>query len=125
MQPIVTGSSAVYVRNQSGRLHDLNYNFEINGFKSSDLSLIAPHLFDSYSMMDMTLTKTPFPIVWVVRSDGVLLGLTYMPDQKVFAWHQHNTDGLVESVAAVAEGNRDVLYITVARTINNATVRYV
>ena len=125
VQPIVTGSSAVYVRNQSGRLHDLNYAFDINGFKSSDLSLIAPHLFDSYSMVDMTLTKTPFPIVWVVRSDGVLLGLTYMPDQKVYAWHQHNTDGLVESVAAVAEGNRDVLYITVARTINNATVRYV
>jgi len=125
VQPVVTGSSAIYVRNQSGRIHDLNYNFEINGFKSSDLSLVAPHLFDAYSITDMTLTRTPYPIVWVTRSDGVLLGLTYMPDQKVFAWHQHQTDGLIESCAAVAEGNRDVLYIVVKRVIDGITVRYV
>jgi hypothetical protein len=125
VQPVVVNNTGVYVRAQSGRLHDLAYNFEANGFKSNDLSLIAPHLFDGYNVVDMCLTRTPVPIVWVIRSDGKLLGITYMPEQKVFAWHQHETDGLFESVAAVNESGRDVLYVTVQRSVNGQTVRYI
>jgi len=125
VQPVVVNNSGIYVRAQSGRLHDLAYNFEANGFKSNDLSLIAPHLFDGYTIVDMCLTRTPVPIVWVVRDDGKLLGITYMPEQKVFAWHQHETDGLFESIAAVNENGRDVLYVTVKRTVDSEVVRYV
>lgn len=125
VQPIVTGNSTVYVRTQSSRLHELSYNWESNAYKSDDVSLMAPHLFDGYAISDMTLTKTPVAIVWCTRSDGVLLGLTYMPIQKVFAWHRHDTDGEFESVAAVSENNVDVLYATVKRTVNGRTVRYV
>lgn len=125
VQPVVVNNTGIYVRAQSGRLHDLAYNFEANGFKSNDLSLIAPHLFDGFTIVDMCLTRTPVPVVWVVRDDGVLLGITYMPEQKVFAWHQHTTDGLFESVAAVNESGRDVLYATVKRTIQDQTVRYI
>lgn len=126
VQPIVSGSSGIYVRNQSSRVHDLGYNFEINGFKSNDLSIVTPHLFDGFTIVDMTITRTPIPVVWVVRNDGLLLGLTYMPEQKVIAWHKHNTtDGLFESVAAVNEGGRDVLYACIKRTIDGETVRYI
>ena len=107
VQPVVVGSSAIYIRNQSSRVHDLGYNFEINGFKSTDLSLVAPHLFDDYTIIDMTITRTPVPIVWLVRSDGVLLGITYMPEQSVLAWHRH------------------VLYASIKRTVDGQTVRYV
>lgn len=125
VQPVVVNNTGIYVRAQSGRLHDLAYNFEANGFKSNDLSLIAPHLFDGFTIVDMCLTRTPVPIVWVVRSDGALLGITYMPEQKVFAWHQHDTDGLFESVGAVNESGRDVLYVTVKRVIDGQTLRYI
>ena len=60
-----------------------------------------------------------------MSSDGRLLGLTYVPEQQVYAWHTHDTDGLIESIAVVGEGNDDILYAVVRRTINNATVRYV
>lgn len=125
VQPVVVNNTGIYVRAQSGRLHDLAYNFEANGFKSNDLSLIAPHLFDGFTIVDMCLTRTPVPVVWVVRNDGKLLGITYMPEQKVFAWHQHETDGLFESIGAVNESGRDVLYVTVKRIIGNQTVRYI
>jgi len=60
-----------------------------------------------------------------VRSDGVLLGLTYVPGQQVRAWHRHTTDGLFESVCCVAEGGEDALYAIVRRTVAGRTVRYV
>jgi hypothetical protein len=121
----MTGNSAVYVRAQSSRVFDLTYSWEANAFKPADISLLSPHLVDNFTITDMTLTRTPTPIVWCVRSDGTLLGLTYMPDQKVQAWHRHDTDGLFESVAAVSENGIDVLYTTVKRTVNGRTVRYI
>ena len=73
----------------------------------------------------MALSKSPIPIVWAVSSSGKLLGLTYVPEQQIGAWHQHDTDGLFESVACVSEGNDDVTYCVVKRTINGASKRYI
>ena len=125
VQPVVTGNSTIYVRNQSSRLHELSYNWESNAYKSEDVSLMAPHIFDDYTITDMTITKTPVPIIWCIRNDGTLLGMTYMPNQKVWAWHRHDTEGYFESVAAVSEDNEDVLYAVVRRSVNGRTVRYV
>lgn len=125
VQPVVTGNAVVYVRNQSSRLHELSYNWESNAYKSDDVSIMAPHLFDGYEIIDMAITKTPVPIIWCVRDDGKIVGLTYMPAQKVFGWHQHDTDGEFESISAVSENNVDVLYACVKRTINGNTRRYI
>jgi hypothetical protein len=53
------------------------------------------------------------------------LGLTYIPEEQIGAWHHHSTDGVFESVTAVAEGSEDRLYAVIRRTINGQTVRYV
>ena len=50
--------------------------------------------------------------------------ITYVPEQQVGAWHWHDTDGTFESCCVVAEGNEDVLYTVVNRTINGTVVRY-
>jgi hypothetical protein len=60
-----------------------------------------------------------------VSSNGKLLGLTYVPEQQIGCWHQHDTDGFFESICVVAEGAEDVLYAIVRRTINGASKRYV
>ena len=73
----------------------------------------------------MAYSKAPQPIVWMVSSVGMLLGLTYVPEQQIGAWHQHDTDGTFESCAVVAEGSEDVLYCIVRRTINGSSKRYV
>lgn len=125
VQPVTTGESAVYVRVQSSRVMEINYDNVAYAFKSNDISIMAPHLFDSYTITDMALTRTPFPIVWVVRNDGVLLGVTYMPSQKVWGWHQHRTDGFVEAIAGIPEGSHDVLYLSVQRTVNGVTKRFI
>jgi len=89
------------------------------------LSLRAAHLFDHFEIKDMGMAKAPLPVVWFVNDQGKLLGLTYVPEQAVGAWHQHDTDGLFESVAVVAEGADDVVYCVIKRTINGASKRYI
>ena len=75
----------------------------------------------------MALAITPDTVLWAVRSDGTLLGLTYNREQEVIAWHRHDTgDGdEFEDVVCIPEGDEDAVYVLVKRTVNGATKRYI
>ena len=124
-QPVIVNNSLVYAAARGGHIRELGYNWQANGFVTGDLSLRAPHLFDNFTIKDMALSKAPIPIVWAVSSNGKLLGLTYVPEQALGAWHQHDTDGTFESVACVSEGNDDVTYCVIKRTVDGNVVRYI
>ena len=125
VQPSLINNSLVYCAARGGHVRELGYSWQANGFITGDLSLRAAHLFDNFEILDMAYSKAPQPLLWFVSSNGNLLGLTYVPEQQIGAWHWHDTDGAFESCAVVAEGNEDVLYVVVRRTINGATKRYV
>ena len=124
-QPVIVNNSMVYAAARGGHVRELGYNWQANGFITGDLSLRAPHLFDNFTIGDMALAKAPLPIVWMTSSSGKLIGFTYVPEQQVGAWHQHDTDGTFESVATVSEGNDDVVYCVIKRTINGASKKYI
>lgn len=125
VQPSIVNNSMVYCAARGGHVRELGYSWQSNGYITGDLSLRAAHLFDNYDIVDMCYGKSPHPLLWFVSSTGLLLGLTYVPEQQVGAWHQHDTDGVFESCACVAEGNEDHLYVIVKRTVNGNSVRYV
>ncbi len=124
-QPVVVNNSMVYIASRGGHARELGYNWQSNGFITGDLSIRAAHLFDGFDITDMTLAKAPTPIVWMISTSGKLVGLTYVPEQQVGAWHQHDTDGTFESVTTVAEGSVDAAYCVIKRTINGNTKRYI
>ena len=127
VSPCIINNTLVYAAERGGHVREMAYSWQASGFLTGDLSLRAEHLFRGLSIVDMAYAKAPMPIVWCVSSNGALLGLTYIPEQQVGAWHRHDTaqDGVFESVAVVAEGTEDALYVIVRRTINDATVRHV
>lgn len=125
VQPVVVNNNLIFASARGGKIRELAYNWQANGYITGDLSIRAPHLFDGLEIMDMDYAKSPHPVVWFVSSNGKLLGLTYVPEQNIGAWHQHNTDGEFESITVVTEGSSDSLYVVVKRTINNQTKRYV
>jgi hypothetical protein len=125
VKPVIINSTALYLQEKGSRIRDLNYDFNSDGYTGNDLSIMAEHLFDGFTITDMTYTDEPYGILWCVRSDGVLLGLTYLREHQVWGWHRHTTDGLFESVATISEDGRDALYAIVNRTIGGVTKRYV
>lgn len=104
---------------------EMEYSLNQDVYKSRDISVMAAHLFDGYTLVDSAYQRTPWPFVWLVRSDGKLIGLTYLPDEELYAYHIHETDGTFESVCVIPEGGSDRLYVIVNRTINGGTKRYV
>lgn len=125
VQPAIINNSIIYAAARGGHVREMAYSWQANGYMTGDLSLRSPHLFESFNLVDMAYAKAPIPIVWFISDSGKLLGLTYIPEQQVGAWHQHDTQGVFESCAVVAEGDEDVLYVVTKRTINGLSVRYV
>lgn len=126
VQPVTTESALLYVQSQGSKVRELFYSWESQNYRAEDITVLAPHLVENYTIDDLAYTAAPVPTLWAVRSDGTLLGLTYLPDQRVRAWHKHTTSGgYFESVCSVGESNQDRLYAVVRRTIDGRTVRYI
>lgn len=125
VQPVVTTGSVLYVQAQGSRIRELSYSWEANSYRTVDAAIMAPHRFNGYTVRDLAYSRAPESILWAVRDDGTILGMTYVPDQQVYGWHAHDTDGMFESATVVSEGNEDVLYVVVKRTVNSRQVRYI
>lgn len=124
VRPLLIGSTALFIQERGSIIRDL-VNDSIRGFTSDDLTVYSAHLFDGFTIVDWDYQEVPNSIVWVVRSDGVLLGFTYLRSQEMFAWHRHDTDGTFENVLSLPEGLEDSVYVVVKRTIDGSTVRYI
>lgn len=125
-KPVVIGDSIVFVQEKGTKIRDLSYEFVDDKYRGSDLSILAQHLFDGYTVDEMAYADEPFSVLWSVRSDGTLLGLTYHKEQNVVAWHQHESaSGVFESVATISEDGRDAAYFIVKRVVDGSTVRYI
>lgn len=126
VRPVPVGESILFCDRSERTIRDLSFNQQYDGFSGQDLTIFAAHLFDGYTVVDMAYQQIPHSIIWCVRSDGVLLGLTYVKAQEVWAWHRHDIDGTVESVNVLpdAAGGDDIVYLGVRRHINGSYVRY-
>jgi len=125
LPPLGVGSATLYVQSKGKVVHDLSYQFATDNYTGDDLTAKAAHLTDGYSLTEWTFQQSPLSCVWAVRSDGTLIGLTYLREQQVVAWHHHDTLGTYESVCCVSEGTEDVLYVIVNRTIGGVTKRFI
>ena len=121
----VIGRTAVFVQQQGQLVRDLTYTFQLDGYDGGDLTSLADHLVENHTLIDVAHSKSPYSVIWYIREDGVMLGLTYMRDQQVVGWHRHDTDGIYESVCCIPETTQVATYVAVQRTINGQLVRYI
>lgn len=124
-QPQVINNSVLYAAARGGHLQELGYSWQLNGYTTGDLCIRSAHLFDGYDLIDLAYAKAPIPVLWATSTSGKLLSLTYLPEQQIGAWAQHDTDGRFLSCAVVAEGSEDVLYVVTGRTINGSYVQFI
>lgn len=131
VQPITINSDVLFIEGKGSHIRDLQYDWYASIYNGNDLSVMAEHLFYGYTISSWAFSQFPFNLLWACRSDGTLLGLTYLKEQNVWAWHQHSTqNGVFLSVAVVPEENEygateDVPYFVVERTIDGKNVYYI
>ncbi len=123
--PVVVGETAVYVETAGSMVRDLNFEQQSDGYVGKDLTIFSPHLFEGFTIVRMAYAKTPHSILYLVRSDGVLLTLTYIREQELWGWARHDTDGFYEDVMTLPEGGETAVYVVVRRTVLGETKRFI
>lgn len=118
LTPVVCGGRIVFVQQMGSIVRDFAYAYEQDKYTGDDVSLLASHLFDGHTIVSIAYQQVPNSIVWCVRDDGVLLGMTYIKEQDVYAWHKHTTQGKFKNVCCIAGENEDIVYLVVERDGN-------
>jgi len=133
VEPEPVESSVLFLQRAGRKIRELTYQFEKDGYVAPDLTQLAEHL-TSGGIVQMAFQQEPESVLWAVRSDGALLGMTYDRSQDVVAWHEHElggTDAAVESVAvipadfSVTAADEDQVWLSVRRTVDGAVVRQI
>ena len=76
-------------------------------------------------MIDGAYQQDPNSMLYFITSDGQMNVLTYVANQKVYAWADVDTNGSFESVVNLVSGYRDTVYVEVKREINGTTKRFI
>ncbi len=119
-QAVIASGYVVFVQDGEKIVRQVQYDYDSDTYLAIDLTAMSDHITGD-GISYLAYLKSPWSTIWTCRDDGELIGLTYVPEHKVFAWHRHDLGGDVESVACIP----GEIWVVVKRTINGATVRYI
>lgn len=126
LKPQIVGDKILFIQRGGKNVRDFAYSFEADKFTGGDLSVVAKHLFENNPVLRWAFANEPYPIMWMVMTDGTLVGMTIAQEHEVLAFHKHEIPGgIVEDIVAVPEGDSTSVYMVVQRTVNSSTVRYI
>ena len=112
---IAVGNVTLFLQRAKRKIRELAYNFDVDGYIAPDMTILAEHITEG-GLTQLAYQQEPNQIIWGVRNDGELIGLTYQREQQVTAWHRHifggrfgNATITVTDYANIADGTRIVL----------------
>jgi len=129
IQGIVVGDVFVSFHKGLKKVLAFQYSNDVQSWKPIDLTFMSSHILGD-GVVEADLQTDPDTILWCVTSDGQLVGFTY-ESGSTMSWHSHpigqTLDGndKVESVAVITGDTEDEIWVSVKRTINSVTKRFV
>lgn len=125
-KPISFDSSTIYIQRAKRKLREFTYNFERDGFISSDLTVISDQiLFDQ--AIDGAYQEEPNNNIWISTTDGPAAVMTYQKEQQVAGWcrvKHGGKDAKIESVNVIPGLTQDEVWAAVSLEIGGQTVRH-
>jgi hypothetical protein len=132
VEPIVVGNESMYIQTSGKVLRNIGYELGSDSFTGARTNILAEHLSRRWTFTDLAYQQDPDSLIFVLRSDGKFVALTYLKEQEVVGWSQHNSglfvdeDGndvnqedVFESIAVIpnSASNFDELFL-VANRVN-------
>ena len=114
---IPAGNAVLFLQKARRKIRELAYNFDTDGYVAPDLTILANHITET-GVVQMDYQQEPHSIVWAVRTDGVLGGLTYNRLENVVAWHRHILGGKSDTTKNIIQQK---ISFTANSTIVNTT----
>ncbi len=124
--PVRVDSNVLFVQRGARKIRRFRFKFETDNYVAEDITIMAGHITES-GIKELAHMTNPDSIVWGVLNNGVLIGLSYEPENKVIAWHHHELKGAVEAITAIPGiefEKEDEIWVIVKREIDGEEKRY-
>ena len=125
LKPLVLDEVVFYTPAVGAEVRSLGFTFEIDGYRSNDVSIFSPGFFRGFQITGWTYAEEPMSVIVTARNDGKMPCFTWQLEQQVWGWTLWETDGVVEAISSVAEGGENRIYWIVRRKINGVDRRFV
>ena len=126
--PVQVADVTLFLQRGNRKVREFRFvgDVDTSGYTAPDMTVLAEHITEG-GITEFAYQQEPDSVVWALRGDGVLPGLTYRREEQVVAWHKHTIGGafstgnaVVESIATLpTDTGEDELYMIVKRTINS------
>lgn len=113
--PILVGGQMIYVQRHGRTVRDLQYNYTTDSYDGMDLTILAKHITQDAPIVDAAYRQEPDYMMWFVLDDGTVACLTYINEQKVYAWSRMITDGTIKAVETITTSDEEDVYFVVER----------
>ena len=132
--PQKIGNNLLYVQQNGRNVRELIFDNEQERYSADDISIRSENL-TQYGIEELAYQDQPHALLWCRKADGKLACCTYVRNQQVIGWHQHQIGGThteetstygthakVERMVSIPRTNYDQMWFVVKRSINLGTV---
>jgi hypothetical protein len=130
VSPVKMDGRGIFVQRSGLHVYEVFYSLDKQDYTSNSLTKFNDEI-GGDGLLEVAVQRQPQSYVWLVREDGECPVLLYDPQEQVAGWFRFISapsiagDAEVESVCVLPETVEDAVYLSVKRTINGATVRFV
>ena len=96
---VTVNNQIFYIEQGKEKLRTSSYLDEVKTRSSSDISLIAEHLMNERAKR-IVLMQTPEVVMFVLREDGSMIGISYSHENQTSAWYEFQSKGTIVDIAA-------------------------
>lgn len=120
------GNSIYFLQRDGTRLRKMSYDFNSDGWVSSDVSLASEHMMrNGRSGVQLAYQISPFSILWVLLDDGTLASATINEDENQFSWAHHtlgqyNSLCVTDSILVINKDDSTYSRLYIAGVRNNS-----
>ncbi len=124
VEALLVDDVAVFVEKCGERVHMATYAQDADKYQTTDLTFFADHICRG-GIVELAYQRSPSPMLWAVRADGVLLSMGLSRQEQIVGWSRHELGGEVESVCVIPTSTEDQVWVAVKRTVGGVAVRHI
>jgi hypothetical protein len=115
LKPVKAGGTTIYVDYYGKKLREFVYDFQIDGYVSPEVTIMADHLFND-GIAGMAYQDAPDSTIWVHTVTGGLVAFTYDREQKIVGLTNCPIEGgLVRNITAIPAPTGTEIWMVVER----------
>ncbi|CAJ0600729.1 unnamed protein product [Cylicocyclus nassatus] len=115
-EPLLIGNKHIFVEALGNNVREVGYDFNSDSYTGDNLNILASHITAEDKLNMMSYKNEPDSIIFFKPSNsnslnsktyGKLMCLTYIPEQKVYAWSTMQTNGGIMGICSCRDVKDD------------------